>query len=72
MLQQDEPWRADLLETSPKAFPRQEPSQGTAAEVYSQVGPSGGRTGNQVGTSFMVPCWFGFDVWVLGGVWIWY
>ena len=50
------------------------PTQGAAAEVLSwQVSPSGQRIeANQVATTFTVPCHHGFDVWGLGGVWIWY
>lgn len=57
----------------PEPFSQQEPLKGAAAELLSwQVSPSGERiAGNQVATSFMVPCQYGFDVWGLGGVWMW-
>lgn len=57
----------------PEPLSQQESLKGAAAELLSwQVSPSGERiAGNQVATSFMVPCQYGFDVWGLGGVWMW-
>lgn len=70
MLSQGEP---SLPQALPKTLSQQELAQDAAAELLSrQVSPSGERlAGNQVATTFMVPCQYGFDVWGLGGVWIW-
>lgn len=51
----------------PKCLKQQEPTQGAAVELLSwQVFPFNKRiAGNQVATSFMIPCQYGFDVWGL-------
>ena len=51
----------------PERLKQQEPTQGAAAELLSwQVLQSDKRiAGNQVATSFMIPCQYGLDVWGL-------
>lgn len=60
-----------VLEPYPNILSQQETTtqQGAAAELLSwQVSPSSEEiVGNQVATSFIVPCQYGFDVSGLGG-----